>query len=261
MIRVLFLGEIIGIPTTKVLKKRLPEVKEKYGIDFTIANCDGASDGFGVLMNTLYHLHLFGIDIITTGEHIYNKKDTREGLSKFGYSLRAYNLPKDRENTGKGYTIVNVKNKNIAIINLLGRTNIQKIFVLDPFYAIEKFLQKTNKNIDMIIVDFHGGTTSEIQSMHWYLVDRVNLVVGTHLRILTTDNRIIGNKTGVITGNGFCGVKNSCFGLSIDIETKKIKTGQFSYSKVPEGDIGIQGIIVDLDEETNKTLSVELLQE
>ena len=261
MIKVLFLGEIIGIPTTKELKKRLPEIKEKYSIDLVIANCDGASDGFGVLMNTLHHLHTFGVDIITTGEHIYNKKDTREGLTRFGYSLRAYNLPKDNEKYGKGYTVIRVKDKNIAIINLIGRTNIQKIFVLDPFYAVEKFLKKVNKSIDMIIVDFHGGTTSEIQSMHWYLVNRVNLVVGTHLRILTTDNRVIGNKTGVVTGNGFCGVKNSCFGLSLDIETKKIKTGQFSYSRIPEGDIAFQGIIANLDEETNKTLSVELFQE
>jgi len=261
MIRILFLGEIIGIPTTKELKKRLPEIKTKYNVDFVIANCDGASDGFGVLMNTLRYVHNSGVDIITTGEHIHNKKDTKEGLSKFNYCLRAYNLPKDQEKIGRGYTIVKIKDKNAAIINLLGRINIQKLFVLDPFFAIEKFFKKIGKNIDIVIVDFHGGTTSEIQSMHWYLLDRAHIVVGTHLRILTTDNRVIGNKTGVVTGNGFCGVKNSCFGLSVDIEIKKIRTGQFSYSKVPEGDIFFQGIIADFDEETNKTISVELFQE
>ncbi len=261
MIKVLFLGEIIGIPTTKELKKRLPEIKEKHNIDLTIANCDGGSDGYGVLMNTLFHIHTGGVDVITTGEHIFNKKDTREGLAKFHYALRAYNLPKDIDGSGRGYTTIKVKDKNVAIVNLVGRINIQKLFVLDPFYSIDKFFEKLDKNIDIVIVDFHGGTTSEVQSMHWHLVNRANLVVGTHLRVLTTDNRVIGEKTAVITGNGFCGTKRSSFGLSLEIETKKIRTGQFFYSRIPEGEIIVQGIIANIDEETNRTVSIELLQE
>ena len=204
MIRILVLGEIIGISTTKEIKKHLRKIIQDEKIDFTTANVDGASDGYGVLADTAYHLHNSGIDVLTGGDFIFNKKDIKEFLGKFPRILRPYNLPK--ETVGRGFMVTQLESgKKIGIINLLGRTNFQKIFANDPFYVIESAIEKMKESTNIILVDFHGGTTSEIQAMHWYLKGKVSLVLGTHLRVLTTDRRIIGDHTGVITGTGYGG--------------------------------------------------------
>ena len=174
--------------------------------------------------------------------------------------LRPYNLPGIFG--GKGASIFRINdNIQIGIINILGRTNFNKIFPMDPFYTVDKAIEKLSKATSIIIVDFHGGTTSEIQAMHWYLASRVSLVVGSHLRILTSDNRIINNKTAVITGIGYCGGYFSIGGLSPDIEIQKIKYGQFIYSKIVKESICLQGVIVEIDEESGRAKSIELFKE
>lgn len=259
MIKILFLGEIIGIPVVKEIKKRLKEIKKENNIDFIIANGDGASDGYGLLSDTLFQLHNSGIDVVTSGDMVFNKKDIKETISKVGFLLRPYNLSTNFP--GKGYSIYKIKeNINIGVLNLLGRINFNKIFANDPFYSADKAIAKIKENTNIIIVDFHGGTTSEIQAMQWYLESKVSLVVGTNLKVLTADNRILNDYTGVITGAGFCGGKFSVFGLSPETEIKKIKTGQFLYSKIVTENLQLQGVIVEIDESSGKTISIALFK-
>jgi len=257
MIKILFIGEIIGIPSVKAIKRNLKKIITENKIDVCIANADGASDGYGLLADTAYQLNNAGIDVITSGDYIFNKKDIKEFLSKSGFILRPYNLPKDTP--GRGYLFYQMQNgTQLAIISLLGRTNFNKIFPNDPFFTVDKLLEKVKEVTNNIVVDFHGGTTSEIQSMQWYLAGKVSFVAGTHLRVLTSDNRIIEDGTAVITGTGFCGGHYSVSGLSPETEIKKIKTGQFVYSKVSDEKITIQGTIVEIDETTGKATSIEL---
>jgi len=259
MIKILFLGEIIGIPTIKEIQKNLNKIKDKYKIDFIIANADGASDGYGILKNSAIQLYKSGINILTCGDYIFNKKDVKE-LLKLPFLLRPYNLPNTMG--GKGYIIHDFnENIKIAVINIIGRTNFLKIFPLDPFHTVSKILEKIDNSVKIKIVDFHGGTTSEIQAMHWFLAGKVSLITGTHLRIITSDYRIINNKTAIITGCGFCGSKHSIGGLRPDIEINKIKNGQFEYSKIDNENIQIQGIITDIDETSGNAISVNLLKE
>jgi 2',3'-cyclic-nucleotide 2'-phosphodiesterase len=259
VIRILFLGEIVGIPTVKELRKNLKKIITDNNIDLVIANADGASDGYGLLADTAYQIHSSGVDIITSGDFIFNKKDIKDFLAKANFILRAYNLPKD--SAGRGYLIYNAKNDSkIAVVNLLGRTNFNKIFPNDPFALIDIVLEKLHDITPNIIVDFHGGTTSEIQAMQWHLAGDVSLVAGSHLRVLTTDNRIIKEKTAVITGLGFCGGLNSIGGLSPETEIKKIKSGQFAYSKIANENIIFQGILTEIDETNGKSLSINLFQ-
>jgi metallophosphoesterase (TIGR00282 family) len=257
MIKVLFLGEIIGIPTVKELKKSLKNIIAENGIDLCIANADGASDGYGLLSDTAYQIHGAGVNVITSGDYIFNKKDIKEFLGKSSFTLRPFNLPK--ESSGRGYLITKVKNDvPVAVVNILGRTNFNKIFANDPFYGIDKVLEKIKEVTNNIIVDFHGGTTSEIQAMYWYLNGKVSFVAGTHQRILTTDNRILDGGTAAITGTGYCGGFYSVSGLSPETEIRKIKTGQFTYSKIVNEDICFQGVIVGIDETTGKAQSIDL---
>jgi len=258
VIKILFLGEIIGIPTIKILEDKIGSIKQKYNIDFIIANCDGTSDGYGLLKRSASKLHGIGINAITSGDFIFNKKDVKE-LLKLPYVLKPYNLPTALG--GKGYFIFNYNNIKIAVINILGRTNFNKIFAMDPFYSVDKVIEKINYEAKIVIVDFHGGTTSEIQAMHWYLAGRASLVAGSHLRVLTADNRVVAGKTGIITGLGYCGGYYSVGGLSVDVEIKKVKDGQFYYSKIEKQDIVIQGVISDIDENTGKAVSINLINE
>ncbi len=259
MIKILFLGEIIGIPTVKKIEIKLRKIIEDNKINIVIANADGASDGYGILKKTAYDLFNSGINIITGGDFIFNKKDVRD-LLKAPFMLKPYNLPNALG--GKGISIYNFNNIKIGIINILGRININKIFASDPFYSIDKALEKIDQSVKTIIVDFHGGTTSEIQAMHWHLSGRVSLVVGSHLKVLTSDNRIINNRTGIISGIGFCGTYYSIGGLKIDNEIKKVRYGQFLYSQIEkETIVELQGIVSDFDENTGECKSIDLFKE
>jgi metallophosphoesterase (TIGR00282 family) len=225
-----------------------------------IANADGASDGYGLLADTAYQIHTSGVDVITSGDFIFNKKDIKEFLSKANFILRAFNLPKD--SAGRGYLVYNLSNDvKIAVVNILGRTNFNKIFPNDPFSLIDIVLEKLKEITPNVIVDFHGGTTSEIQAMQWHLAGRVSLMVGSHLRVMTTDNRIINDKTAVITSLGFCGGQNSIGGLAPETEIKKIKSGQFAYSKIANENIVLQGIMTEIDEKTGIASSINLYNE
>lgn len=256
MIKILFLGEIIGLPTLKKIKKNLKPILSELKIDFTIANCDGASDGYGVLKSTAIQLLKAGINVLTSGDFIYNKKDIKEFLNHSYNVLRPYNLP--LHSPGKGYTVFQLNDEvKIGVLNILGRSNFHKVFAENPFYYVDKAIQSINKKTDIIIVDFHGGTTSEIQAMHWYLAKKVSAVIGTHLRVLTSDNRIIEDRTGIITGSGYCGAKYSVFGFEPNIEIVKFKTGEFRYSRVESSKITLQGVVLEVDETSGKTLSID----
>ncbi|MCG8571596.1 MAG: YmdB family metallophosphoesterase [Spirochaetes bacterium] len=260
MLKVLFLGEIIGIPTVRKLKKCISQINEQHQFDLIIANADGASDGYGLLSDTAKQIRYAGVNIITGGDFIFNKKDAGDLLDHKNFVLRPYNLPPTAY--GRGYLYVPVKNdQRVGILNLLGRTNFNKIFAHDPFYSALTVVEKLKETVSTIIVDFHGGTTSEIQAMHWHLAGKVSLVIGTHLRVLTADERILNDYTGIITGAGFCGAANSIYGLSPEIEIKKIRTGQFSYSKIEKGEITLQGIIAEIDETSGKTESIQRINQ
>ena len=258
MIKVLFLGEIIGIPTVKLLKKNLKKIKEELGINFVIANADGASDGYGILNDTAYQIKNSGVDIITTGDFIFNKKDIKDTLTKSSFLLRPYNLP--TKSAGRGIFLYKLsENISIGVVNILGRINFNKIFASDPYSSVDNAIEKLKDQTNIIIVDYHGGATSEIQSMYWYLSGRVSAVLGTHLRVLTSDNRVIKD-TAVITGTGFCGGNPGINGMSCETEIKKIKTGQFVYSKIISENVILQGVTIDIDEVSGKATSIDLFE-
>lgn len=259
MVKILFLGEIIGIPTVKEVTKNLSMIIDKYHIDTIIANADGGSDGYGLLSKTAYMLHKFGVDIITTGDLVYNKKDVKT-LLKFPFLLRPFNIPSSHGGRGSGIFTINHGIK-VGVISILGRVNFNKLFAADPFYSVDKALEKFPEKPDITIVDFHGGTTSEVQAMQWHLAGRVSMIVGSHLRILTTDHRIANEKTAIITGLGFCGGKYSIGGLTPDIEIRKIKNGQFLYSKIDRDNLQVQGVIAEFDEQTGAATDIQLLNE
>lgn len=253
--KVLFLGEVVGIPIVRALKKKIRMIKSYYEADFIFCNADGASDGYGVLAETASELLNSGFDCLTSGDLIYNKRNIKDFI---GYNalLRPYNLPPS--SPGRGYKIFTLSSgKKLAIVSLLGRNNFNKIFAGDPYHIEETLLSHLAKdNISSIVIDFHGGTTSEIQSLQWLLAGKVSAVLGTHARVLTADSRILNSHTAVITGLGICGSSYSIAGFAPDVEILKIKSGRFSYSKIDKDNIVIQGVLLDIDETMGKAKSI-----
>lgn len=256
MFKVLFLGDIIGLETVRLLKKNLTKIKEENNIDFVIANANGASDGFGLLPETAYRIKSAGVDIITSGDFVFNKKDIKDALNSTPFLLRPFNLP--TKYPGRGIFAAKINDDlSVGVINLLGRINFGKIFAQDQYSAVDIAIEKLKQRCKIIIIDFHGGATSEIQSMYWYVSGKVSAVVGTHLKVLTTDNRVIDG-TAVLTGAGFCGGRPSIMGLSADIEVDKIKSGQFIYSKVVRENITLNGAIITIDENTGLSSDIQI---
>ena len=254
--KVLFLGEVVGLPIVRALKKKVKSIKSYYQADFIFCNADGASDGYGVLAETAAELLNAGFDCLTGGDLIYNKRNIKDFI---GYNalLRPYNLPST--SPGRGYKIFTLPSgKKLAVVSLLGRNNFNKIFAGDPYHIEETLLNHLVKdNINSIIIDFHGGTTSEIQSLQWLLAGRVSAVLGTHARVLTADSRILNSYTAVITGLGVCASPSSIAGFTSDIEIQKIKSGRFSYSKIEKENIMIQGALLNIDENSGAAKTIE----
>lgn len=257
MIKVVVLGEIVGLPVVKALRKKAQSIKEFYDADLMIGNADGASDGYGILAETVLELMDMGFDYLTSGDLVFNKRNVKDAL--YGANIiRPYNLPLGTP--GKGYTIHTLANGNkIAIMSLLGRNGFTKIFATDPYIVDDMITNKILKITPNVIVDFHGGTTSEIQSIHWLLSGISSVVVGTHPRVLTADARIIEEHTAVITGNGCCAGKFSIGGLSADVEALKIKSGRFAYSKIDKEEVMIQGVCITIDDNTGKAMNIETI--
>ncbi len=254
--KVVFLGEIVGLPVVRALKKKVKLIKSYYQADFIFCNADGASDGYGILAETASELINAGFDCLTGGDLIYNKRNIKDFIN-YSSLLRPYNLPPT--SPGRGYKIFTLSSgKKMAVVSLLGRNNFNKIFAGDPYHIEETLLNYLAKdNISSIIVDFHGGTTSEIQSLQWLLAGKVSAVLGTHARVLTADSRILNSHTAIITGMGICGSPYSIAGFAPEIEIQKIKTGRFSYSKIEKENIAIQGVLLDIDEDSGISKSIE----
>jgi len=258
--KVLFLGEIVGIPAVKQIRKKITKIIEKYHIDFVIANGDGASDGYGILAETASELLDCGINVVTGGDLIFNKKNIKDFIEINHTILRPANL--SEKSPGRGYGVfVTDSGVRIGVISILGRTNFIKIFANDPYKACESIVEHIKQECDLIIVDFHGGTTSEIQSMQWHLAGSVTAVLGTNLRVLTADNRILYDHTAVITGTGLCSAIDSVGGFDPEIEARKMITGRFLYSKILKENIYLQGVIIEADQSTGKALSIDIINE
>jgi len=261
-LKILFLGEVVGITSVKSLGKKLRTFIENNNVDMCIINGDGASDGYGLLAETAIMLLKSGVNVITGGDCIFNKKSIKEFLTKNYNIVRPFNL--DSDSPGRGFVRYRVsEGVEIGVISLLGRINFNKIFASDPYksvdYAIDKL--RSYANLNTIIVDFHGGTTGEIQTLQWYLAGRVSAVIGTGMRVLTSDSRILKDYTGVITGAGYCGGMYSVSGFSPDVEISKIRTGRFAYSKIEKEDPIMQGVLMDIDHKTGKTNSIDIINQ
>lgn len=213
--KILFLGDIVSNPGLEVVNHFLPTIKKEYDIDLVIANAENAEGGRGVSFETLNSLISSGVNFFTSGDHVFWQKNAEEVLNSFPI-IRPANYPEGTH--GFGYKIIETKNdRRVLIINVMGRTFLNERLD-DPFRKVDEILEITSsQKIDLKIVDFHAEATSEKVAMGFFLDGKVDIVVGTHTHIPTSDQMRLPQGTYYVTDLGMCGNIDSVLGVKKDI--------------------------------------------
>ena len=250
---ILCLGDIVGVTGRYAIKRYLEDIKLKNSIDFVIANGENAANGIGITRNTAAELFESGIDVLTSGNHIWNNRDVFALIGNEHRLLRPYNYPNDVP--GLGYYIYDMLDCKIGVLNLMGRIFMDSIDC--PFkkssIAIKHLKEKTN----IIFVDFHAEATAEKIALSYYIECQVSCIFGTHTHVQTADEKILSSHTAYISDIGMCGSYNSVIGMKKDIAISRFVTKIPNRFEVETTSPMINGIIVKIDTETGKAISIE----
>ena len=256
---ILILGDIVGPPGRKALKNNLKKIIEEKKIDFTIVNGENAADdGRGITKNIVDDFFELGVDVITSGNHIWDKSETTEFITKEKRLLRPANLAEGTPGSGYGVYLIKNKNFKVAVINLMANVFMRKT---EDVFLIAKKIQekiKLKKEADFIVVDLHGETTSEKIAMGYFFDGKATMLVGTHTHIPTADSRILDNGTAYQTDIGMCGDYNSVIGMNKQNSVMKFLKDDNAKKHFPAtGEASLSGLIVDADEKTGLAKSIE----
>lgn len=240
--KVLIIGDVMGRPGRDALKEFLDRKKSDF--DFVIVNGENAAAGFGITTKIADEFFEMGVDIITSGNHIWDKKEIYKYLDENDSILRPLNYPKGAP--GNGYVIkANKKGQKLAVINVQGRVFMPEVD--SPFDRIEETLNEIKKETSNIIVDFHAEASSEKLAMGWYLDGRTSLVYGTHTHIQTADDRILEKGTGFISDVGMTGAHDSIIGMTIETVLPKFLTSLPSKFEVATENVKVNGLEIEID--------------
>jgi len=255
-VKVLFIGDIIGSPGRRVVNNLIPAIVSEHKIDMVIANCENAAGGFGVTRGIVDELYRNKISVLTSGNHIWNRKETADFIEDYETLLRPANYPEG--SPGWGSVVArSISGKPIGVLNLMGRVFMNPLDC--PFRVAEKEIRKLKDETNIIIVDMHAEATSEKQALGWFLDGKVSAVLGTHTHVQTADERILPQGTAYITDVGMTGAFDSVIGMKKDIIIKKFLTLMPARYDVAKRDVWLQGVIVNIDDETGKSFSIERL--
>ncbi len=253
--RVLIVGDVCGRPGRAAFTKYTAQIRQKYSIDIVVVNGENSAGGKGITRKSLDALYHAGADIVTSGNHVWDKREVLDFIDQEPFLIRPANYPEGAP--GKGYCIYPFKAKNIGVINLSGRA-----FMPDmdcPFQKIEDVLYEIKEKCNIILLDMHAETTSEKMAMGWYLDGRVNAVVGTHTHIQTADERMLPHGTAYITDLGMVGPWNSVLGVKKECILERFTTCRPVRFDLAEGPNVYSAVIVEIDDVTNKSVSIERL--
>ncbi len=248
--RILMIGDVIGKPGREAVRAVLPDLKREKSIDFVICNGENTAGGFGITADTASELLESGVDVLTSGNHIWDKKEIIPYLDEGLPLIRPANYP---DAPGRGY----LHQDGVTVVNLMGRVFMASLDC--PFRAADALLEqlKEEGGSRVIIVDFHAEATSEKQAMGWYLDGRVSGVFGTHTHVGTVDARILPKGTAYLTDVGMTGPTDSVIGSDKDAVLQRFLTSLPQRLPVATGPCMLNAVLVDVDEETGNASSIE----
>ncbi len=253
--KILFLGDIVGRPAREYLRAGLSDLRQRMAVDMIIANGENASGGSSITPDNARELFDSGIDVLTSGDHIFKKKNARQTLEEFDV-IRPLNYGEYA--WGQGYLIKEIKKTKVAVVNLLGRVFMQPADC--PFKAIRDLLPILQKEARIIIVDMHAEATSEKVAMGYFLAGKVSAVVGTHTHIPTADERIIDGYTAYITDAGMTGSFDSVLGREKTQIIERFLTGMPLRFNLAHSDVRIQGVVIEVDSDSGKAQRIERVE-
>lgn len=255
--KILFIGDVFGVPGRRIIGDKLDSVKQKYDIDFCIANCENASHGRGVSMSAADFLYGSGVDFITMGNHTWGNGELFSFIDDYPI-IRPANYVKGLP--GRGWNIVDTVVGKVAVINLLGRVSMDPCD--NPFICADRCLDEIAEQggADAIIVDFHAEATSEKIAMSYYLDGRVSAVIGTHTHVQTADEVVSSEGTAYITDVGMTGTRAGVIGMKRAQVLEKFVTGMPKRFEPAEGKAVLCGVIIETDTDSIKALSIERMQ-
>ena len=251
--KVLAVGDIVGEAGVRKLKGILPDLKKSDEIDFVVTNGENAAGGMGLLERNFKDLLEAGTDVVTMGNHTWGKKDIFKFIDH-SQLLRPANYPKGV--VGKGLGIYECKGKKIAVMNLMGRVDLN-ILTENPFLMAKEMVDELQGKVDMIFIDFHAEATAEKIAMGRFLDGKITALWGTHTHVQTADEQILPNGTAYITDLGMTGPKESVIGMDINASLKRFETTLPEKYKLAEGECILNAVEFEIDDETNKVTEIK----
>lgn len=251
--KILAVGDIVGENGVRKLKEELPKIRNEKNIDFVIVNAENSAGGMGITTKIFEDLMALNIDAITMGNHTWGKKDIFSFIDH-PRLLRPANYSKGV--VGKGLGVYECKGKKIAVMNLIGRTDMG-VLSENPFTVASDLVNSVSDKADIIIIDFHAEATAEKIAMAMYLDGKVTALFGTHTHVQTADEQILENGTGYITDIGMTGPKKSVIGMDPDASIKRFVTSLPERYKLAEGECIFNGCIFEINDENCRVNKIE----
>jgi metallophosphoesterase (TIGR00282 family) len=253
-VRILFVADVIGSPGRRTLTQLVRLVRKDVNADLVVANGENSAGGFGITPEIVREFLDVGVDVITTGNHVWDKKEILPLLKTEPRLLRPHNYPPG--NPGRGSVVVECNGVRVAVLNLQGRTFMSPID--DPFRAADALLAELKGQADVVVVEFHAEATSEKQAFARHVDGRVAAVVGTHTHVQTADERILPKGTARITDLGMTGGMDGIIGMKWELSVERQLTLTRGERLQPaDGDLTLQGAVVDVDPATGLARSIE----
>ena len=251
---ILFIADIFGSPGRRAVRDLLPELVSSMGIDFLVANVENAAAGFGVTKDILEELKSLGVQCMTSGNHIWDRREVLPILDQEPLLLRPHNYPPGVPGTGARLFRTH-GGVPVGVLNLMGRVFMNDIEC--PFRVADREIAAMQDQAKVIFVDFHAEATAEKIALGWHLDGRVSAIVGTHTHVQTADERIFPNGTGYITDAGMTGPHESVIGVQKELAIRKFLTQLPTRFEPATGDVKLHGVHLDVDEETGRCRHIE----
>lgn len=251
--KILAVGDLIGSAGIRKLKSVLPELRKKEGIDFVIVNGENSAEGMGITEKNFRDILEEKVDVITMGNHTWGKKDIFKFIDH-PKLIRPANYTKGV--VGKGYNIYSCKDKKIAVINLIGRVDMN-VLSDNPFVISKEIVESIQKDVDIIVIDFHAEATAEKIALGYLLDGKVTAIYGTHTHVQTADEMILEKGTAYITDIGMTGPKKSVIGMDVSASIKRFETTLPERYKIATGESIFNGVIFEINDDTNKAVNIK----
>ncbi len=258
MVTLLFIGDIVGKAGRRLVTNLIPDIVRDYGVNLVIANGENAAGGTGITPEIAENLFAAGIDVLTSGNHVWQKKEIIDYIRHENRLIRPMNFSPDAPGTGNCF-VKTTEGTTVAVVNLAGRVFMENTYSC-PFRAIDQAIEQLQQQAEIIVVDIHAEATSEKKALGWYLDGRVGAVIGTHTHVQTADECILPHGTAYITDAGMTGARDSVIGVKIELALQKFLTAMPVRFESAALNPWLEGVIIKIDPQRKVAVHIERIQ-